>query len=169
MRYIMRKICLFPVMIAVMVFTGCGQKKKEDPVTVTLWHVYGGQTESPLNDLIDEFNETIGKEENIRVQVGSVTNTNTIHENVLASAFGDPGASKLPDMFVSYPKTVLAMPDDTELVDYYDYFTEEELNEFIPAFLLVSAPYLLKDAISVVLAFLPAVYIKKLFLKMHIG
>lgn len=52
----------------------------------------------------------------------------------LASAFGDPGASKLPDMFVSYPKTVLAMPDDTELVDYYDYFTEEELNEFIPAF-----------------------------------
>ena len=135
MRYIMRRSCLFLVMIAVIVFTGCGQKKKEDPVTVTLWHVYGGQTESPLNDLIDEFNETIGKEENIRVQVGSVTNTNTIHENVLASAFGDPGASKLPDMFVSYPKTVLAMPDDTELVDYYDYFTEEELNEFIPAFL----------------------------------
>lgn len=135
MRCIMRRICLFLVMIAVIVFTGCGQKKKEDPVTVTLWHVYGGQTESPLNDLIDEFNETIGKEENIRVQVGSVTNTNTIHENVLASAFGDPGASKLPDMFVSYPKTVLAMPDDKELVDYYDYFTEEELNEFIPAFL----------------------------------
>lgn len=135
MRYIMRRSYLFLVMIAVIVFTGCGQKKKEDPVTVTLWHVYGGQTESPLNDLIDEFNETIGKEENIRVQVGSVTNTNTIHENVLASAFGDPGASKLPDMFVSYPKTVLAMPDDTELVDYYDYFTEEELNEFIPAFL----------------------------------
>ena len=106
MRYIMRRSCLFLVMIAVIVFTGCGQKKKEDPVTVTLWHVYGGQTESPLNDLIDEFNETIGKEENIRVQVGSVTNTNTIHENVLASAFGDPGASKLPDMFVSYPKTV---------------------------------------------------------------
>ena len=130
MRYIMRRSCLFLVMIAVIVFTGCGQKKKEDPVTVTLWHVYGGQTESPLNDLIDEFNETIGKEENIRVQVGSVTNTNTIHENVLASAFGDPGASKLPDMFVSYPKTVLAVPDDTELVDYYDYFTEEELNEF---------------------------------------
>ena len=44
------------------------------------------------------------------------------------------GLPKLPDMFVSYPKTVLAMPDDTELVDYYDYFTEEELNEFIPAF-----------------------------------
>ena len=131
----MKRICLSLAVIAVLIFTGCGQKKTKDPITVTLWHVYGGQTESPLNDLIDQFNETIGKEENIWVQVGSVTNTNTIHENVLASAFGDPGASELPDMFVSYPKTVLAMPDDTVLVDYCDYFTKEELDEFIPAFL----------------------------------
>lgn len=130
-----KQICIFLLMAAIMIIAGCGQKKGEDPVTVTLWHVYGGQTESPLNNLIDEFNETVGKEENIRIQVGSVTNTNTIHENVLASAFEDPGASKLPDMFVSYPKTVLAMPDDTILVDYYDYFTDEELEEFVPAFL----------------------------------
>ena len=135
MRSVMKRICLSLAVIAVLIFTGCGQKKTKDPITVTLWHVYGGQTESPLNDLIDQFNETIGKEENIWVQVGSVTNTNTIHENVLASAFGDPGASELPDMFVSYPKTVLAMPDDTVLVDYCDYFTKEELDEFIPAFL----------------------------------
>lgn len=135
MRSVMKRTCLSLAVIAVLIFTGCGQKKTKDPITVTLWHVYGGQTESPLNDLIDQFNETIGKEENIRVQVGSVTNTNTIHENVLASAFGDPGASELPDMFVSYPKTVLAMPDDTVLVDYCDYFTKEELDEFIPAFL----------------------------------
>ena len=129
MRSVMKRICLSLAVIAVLIFTGCGQKKTKDPITVTLWHVYGGQTESPLNDLIDQFNETIGKEENIWVQVGSVTNTNTIHENVLASAFGDPGASELPDMFVSYPKTVLAMPDDTVLVDYCDYFTKEELDE----------------------------------------
>ncbi|MGI6096048.1 MAG: extracellular solute-binding protein [Lachnospiraceae bacterium] len=129
-----KQMVLFFLVCVVLMLTGCGQKSK-DPVTVTLWHVYGGQTESPLNDLIDEFNETVGKEKNIRVQVGSVTNTNTIHENVLASAFKDPGASELPDMFVSYPKTVLAMPDDTVLVDYYDYFTDAELEEFVPAFL----------------------------------
>ena len=134
---IKRKVISVVIIVAILsMMAGCGKSQsRKEPITLTIWHVYGGQTESPLNDLIDEFNETIGKEKNIRVQVGSVTNTNTIHENVLASAFGDPGASKLPDMFVSYPKTVLAMPDDTELVDYYDYFTEEELNEFIPAFL----------------------------------
>ena len=67
--------------------------------------------------------KNVEKEENIQVQVGSVTNTNTIHESVLSSAFDDPGAEELPDMFVSYPKTVLAMPDDSVLVDYRDYFT----------------------------------------------
>lgn len=98
-------------------------------------HVYGGETESPLNDLIDTFNETVGREQNIRVQVGSVTNTNTIHEAVLASAYGEPGATALPDMFVSYPKTVLALPDADILVDYRDYFSDAELDDFIPAFL----------------------------------
>ena len=75
---------------------GCGGGR--EPVTVTIWHVYGGETESPLNDLIDTFNETVGRAQNIRVQVGSVTNTNTIHEAVLASAYGEPGATALPDM-----------------------------------------------------------------------
>ena len=121
--------------LIVMGVSGCGKGTMKEPVTVTIWHVYGGQAESLLNDMIAQFNETVGKEENIQVQVGSVTNTNTIHENVLSSAFDDPGAEELPDMFVSYPKTVLAMPDDSVLVDYRDYFSEEELDSFIPAFL----------------------------------
>lgn len=39
---------------------GCGGGR--EPVTVTIWHVYGGETESPLNDLIDTFNDTVGHE-----------------------------------------------------------------------------------------------------------
>lgn len=116
---------------------GCsGSPRQEDtPTTITVWHVYGGQTDSPLNDFIAQFNQTVGKEQGINVQVTSVSNTNTIHEAVLASANGEPGASELPDLFISYPKTVLALPDDSILVDYRDYFSQEELAAFIPAFL----------------------------------
>ena len=115
---------------------GCSDtaKKEEPPTTITVWHVYGGQTDSPLNDLIDAFNQTVGKEQRINVQVTSVSNTNTIHELVLAAANGEPGAPELPDLFVSYPKTVMALPDDSILVDYRDYFSEEELSAFLPAF-----------------------------------
>lgn len=116
-----------------LLLAGCGAE--QEPVTVTLWHVYGGEVDSPLNAFIDEFNATVGQAEGIRVKVGSVSNTNTIHESVLASAYGDPGAPELPDLFVSYPKTVLALPDEVELVDYRDWFSEEELAAFVPAFL----------------------------------
>ena len=35
-------------------FAGCsGTPKEETPTTITVWHVYGGQTDSPLNDLIE--------------------------------------------------------------------------------------------------------------------
>lgn len=113
---------------------GCDSAQEEQPITLTIWHVYGGQTDSPLNDLIAQFNQTVGKEHNITIQVTSVTNTNTIHEAVLSAANNDPGAAELPDMFISYPKTVLAMPDENILVDYRDYFSEQELSAFIPAF-----------------------------------
>ena len=131
-----RNIIIF--LIAVLLFcTGCSNTvtKEEVPTTITVWHVYGGQTDSPLNDLIDQFNQTVGKQKQINVQVTSVSNTNTIHELVLAAANEEPGAPELPDLFISYPKTVLALPDDSILVDYKDYFSEEELSGFIPAFI----------------------------------
>lgn len=126
--------CLLCVLL-LLSLAGCGGAQEEQPITLTIWHVYGGQTDSPLNDLIEEFNRTVGKERNITIQVTSVTNTNTIHESVLAAANNDPGAAELPDMFISYPKTVLAMPDENILVDYRDYFSEEEVSAFIPAFI----------------------------------
>ena len=128
---------IFLLAAVLLLCAGCSDttKKEEMPTTITVWHVYGGQADSPLNDLIDQFNQTVGKEQQINVQVTSVSNTNTIHELVLSSANGEPGASELPDLFISYPKTVMALPDNSILVDYLDYFSEEELSAFLPAFL----------------------------------
>ena len=127
---------IFFLIAALLLCAGCSSmgKKEEMPTTITVWHVYGGQTDSPLNDLIEQFNQTVGKDRQINVQVTSVSNTNTIHELVLAAANGEPGAPELPDLFVSYPKTVMALPDDSILVDYQDYFSEEELSAFLPDF-----------------------------------
>ena len=124
----MKKIGIICLLVLLLLpITGCGRKKSTEPLTVTLWHVYGGEVDSPLNSLIDRFNSTVGAEQNIRVKVELVSNSGSIHKSVLAAANSDPGAPALPDMFVSYPKTVLALPDQDILVDYRDYFTEEEL------------------------------------------
>ena len=117
----------------VLCLAACGETNG-DPVTVTLWHVYGGEVNSPMNALVDEFNRTVGQEQGVRVRVDSVSNSGVIHESVLAAAYKDPGAPELPDLFVSYPKTVLALPDENILVDYRDYFTDEELEGYLPEF-----------------------------------
>ena len=118
----------------VLCLAACGENNRE-PITITLWHVYGGEVNSPMNTLVDEFNHTVGQEQGIRVRVDSVSNSGVIHENVLAAAYKDPGAPALPDLFVSYPKTVLALPDENILADYHDYFTDEELDSYLPEFI----------------------------------
>ncbi|MGN0330306.1 MAG: extracellular solute-binding protein [Kineothrix sp.] len=133
-----KKINIFAVLILITLLCGgCGSKGVygDQPVSITIWHVYGAQTDSPLNDLIDVFNETTGKEKGIRVEVTMVSNNKNIYKDILAAANGSPGAPELPDIFVSYPKTVFAMPDENILVDYRDYFSEEELSDFVPEFL----------------------------------
>lgn len=122
---------------AVMLFlccflSGCGKEK--EPVVLTMWHVYGSQTDSPMNAMVSEFNQTVGKEQGITIQVTQISNTNAIHEAVLAGARKEPGAASLPDIFISYPKTVLAMTDDSVLVNFDDYFTEEEKKDYLPEF-----------------------------------
>ena len=116
-------------------FTGCGASKSTQTTTITIWHVYGEQSDSPLNDMITEFNNTVGIQKGIAVKAMKVSDTNTIHEAVLKSDEGGPGTEQLPDIFVAYPKTVMAMKNNNELVDFKDYLTEEEIGAFSEDFI----------------------------------
>lgn len=58
--------------------SGCGSKASLDPakpVTLTIWHVYGNQTNSPFNDTIEKFNASEGKAQGVIVKVASVSSS----------------------------------------------------------------------------------------------
>lgn len=137
MRLYHIKAVLAVLLSCSLLLAGCSFSPQncEQPITINIWHVYGAQTDSPLNDFIHTFNETVGKEQGIQVEVSMVSNNKNLYKHILAAANQDPGASLLPDIFVAYPQTILALPDEEILVDYRDYFTEEELNAFLPTFL----------------------------------
>ena len=106
----------------------------DKPVTLTMWHVYGAQARSPMNILIDRFNQTVGKEQGIIINVTSVSSTWNIHDELVASAREEPGSEELPDLFTCYPKT-LAIIGYSRVLDWKKYFSEEELKNYVPAFL----------------------------------
>ena len=106
----------------------------DKPVTLTMWHVYGAQARSPMNILIDRFNQTVGKEQGIIINVTSVSSTWNIHDELVASASEEPGSEELPDLFTCYPKT-LAIIGNSRVLDWKKYFSEEELQNYVPAFL----------------------------------
>ena len=117
--------------------SGCKDKtmpKPENPVTLNIWHVYGSQTKSPLNDVIDEFNSTVGKDNGITINVISVTSSSAIDKALYSSANGEPGAENMPDLFTAYPR-VAEIVGKEKLLHWNDYFTEKELSVFKKDFL----------------------------------
>lgn len=106
----------------------------QNPVTLNMWHVYGSQTKSPLNTVIDEFNSTVGCEHGITINIVSVTTSSAIDKALAASANGEPGAEAIPDLFTAYPRVVEIVNKDT-LLAWNDYFTGKELAAFHAEFL----------------------------------
>ena len=135
----MKKICslILTFTITTACLSGCSDKTKPDadnPVTLTMWHVYGSQTKSPLNDAIDEFNDTVGRENGVTVNVVSVTSSSAIDKALSASANGEPGAEDLPDLFTAYPRVAEIVGED-KLLCWNDYFSAEELSPFRDEFI----------------------------------
>lgn len=130
-------ILILASLFFIMSFSSCTPKAEldpKDPVTLTMWHVYGSHTESPLNDSINEFNRTVGKEEGIVINVVSVSSSSAIDEALTASANNTPGSPALPDLFTAYPRVADIIGQD-RLLDWSSYFTEEELSVFVDDFI----------------------------------
>ncbi|MGI5887398.1 MAG: extracellular solute-binding protein [Syntrophomonadaceae bacterium] len=126
------------MVITIPIWLGCGESTKvgpSHPVTLNLWHNYGGQLKDTMDAMIDEFNETAGAEHGIMINVTSISGSATLHEKLTMAAYGDPGAPELPDITTAYPKTALLLAEKGLLVDLNDYFTPQELDAYITEFI----------------------------------
>lgn len=116
---------------------GCGGSKTllsaKDPTMLSIWHVYGEQADSPMNRLLTEFNDTVGKEKGILLNVTNMTNSAAIGGQLQDAKAGKPGALDLPDLFSAHPSDASALGIET-LVDWNDWFTAEDMAAYVPGF-----------------------------------
>lgn len=87
-----------------------------------------------MDVLIDEFNDTVGKEKGIIVNVTSISSSATLQEKLIMAANDEPNAPEFPDITTLYPNTALMLAEKGLLTDIETLFTQEELSRYINKF-----------------------------------
>ena len=135
----MKNRILATVLLSALLFTlsACGEKSllnKNDPVSLTFWHVYGEQAGSPMDLLVQEFNRTVGQERGVQVKVTGMSSASQIGGYLKDAQSGGKGVQEMPDLFTCHISDATALGEEN-LVDWHDWFAEEELADFVPGFL----------------------------------
>ena len=134
-----KRVCLLCLAAgAALALAGCGSKSPldpKDPVSLTVWHYYNGSQEAAFDALVEEFNDTVGRERGIFVQSypqGSVANLETA---VRDAVNGEVGADAMPDIFSSYADTAYEIETAGALANLSDYLSQEELDQYVASYI----------------------------------
>ena len=107
----------------------------ENPVSLTVWHYYNGLQQTAFDNLVDEFNNTVGKDEGISVKSYSQGSVADLEKAITDAVDGLVGAEKMPDIFSSYADVAYTIEKKSGLADLSQYFTEEELSEYVDSYI----------------------------------
>lgn len=116
----------------------CGTEKTTafaSPIELTVWTYYNGDQLESFNRLVEDFNDTVGKERNIEVVSSSQGSVNDLETNVLNAAEGKVGAEALPNIFAAYADTAYAIDQRGLLVDLAPYLDEKERELYVENYL----------------------------------
>lgn len=107
----------------------------KNPVSLEIWHYYNGPQKTAFDELVTEFNDTVGREQGIVVEAFSQGSISELIEAVLAAANHEVGAGSIPAIFAAYADTAYQV-DQLGLVASLDaYLTPEELSAYIPGYI----------------------------------
>lgn len=107
----------------------------DDPVSLEVWHYYNGPQKEAFDEMVAEFNDTVGMEKGITVESFNKGNVNELTEAVLASANKKVGADEVPDIFAGYADTAYQVDKLGLVASLDDYLTKKEIEEYIPSYI----------------------------------
>ena len=139
---IRKKLTAFCLVLAIgSTLTACGGTKSKspldakNPVTIEVWNYYNGDQLTAFDNLVKEFNESVGKEKGIIVKSSSQGSVNDLETNVLAAIRGEVGAAEVPNIFMAYADTTYTADEMGGIVDLKPYLTEEETAAYIESYM----------------------------------
>ncbi|MBN2897962.1 MAG: extracellular solute-binding protein [Clostridia bacterium] len=147
---------LWMLIVLVMVFTsGCSSNESETalnpdkPITIRVWHYYNGSTQEIFEQLVNEFNDTVGMEEGIVIESQSQGSVDQLATAIFEAASENIGSQPLPEIFATYADNAFRIRDLVDLVSLDKLFTESELSLYRQEFL--DEGYFITDGMSYIM------------------
>ena len=132
------KLSLLCLAGAMLVLAGCGDRSPldpKDPVSLTVWHYYNGSQQAAFDALVEEFNDTVGREKGIYVQSYSQGSVPDLETAVRDAIGGKVGADAMPDIFSSYADTAYEVEQAGALADLSQYLSQEDLERYVDSYI----------------------------------
>ncbi len=107
----------------------------DNPITLTVWHYYNGTQQAIFDELLEDFNSTVGEEQGIHMEGYSYGSVSDLEKAVTDSVNEEVGADDLPAIFSSYPDTAYSVEQKGKLADVSPYFSEEELSGYVDSYI----------------------------------
>ena len=140
----MKKKAVIALLSTVLVFGATAQAEDsyddggildpENPVTLTVWHYYNGVHQAAFDKLVEEFNSTVGKDLGIYVEETSKGSVSDLESSIQDAVNAEVGAEDIPDVFSTYTDSAYVLQKDGVLTDLTQYFTQEELDQYVDAY-----------------------------------
>jgi len=123
------------------IITACGSINEnhglsaKNPQEIQIWNYYNGAQSVAFDNMINEFNSTIGKEKGILVTAESFSSIEDLTGALNASANKEVGAKKLPNIVQCYKDMAAGLDQKELLVNLDDYVDEKEKTTYVDAYI----------------------------------
>lgn len=97
------------------------------PTQIAFWHYYGDKQEQALNELLNTFSQTLGKEKQIQVVAQRKGNIADLAEMLITAAIS---GDNMPDLFSVYPDSAWELADHGRLLPLNSLLDESYLAAF---------------------------------------
>lgn len=126
--------------ILIMMLASCNKNKDhglsaKNPTTITIWHYYNGSQGLEFENLVAEFNDTLGREKGIIVYAESKGSVDELNSQLIDSVNKKVGAEDLPNLFQCYQDTALQIDNMGALASFEPYLSSQEKAAYIDSYI----------------------------------
>lgn len=103
-----------------------------EPIYLNIWAVFRNKEHMAFNNIISQFNRTVGRTKNITIVNRFFQNNEALIQEIIRSSEKEMGALELPHIILADPDDIFAIDSKYQNIAALDnFFSKKELEEFI--------------------------------------